>query len=192
MTMIHHTAVVWGVMLCMALTLGAASAPPAENENLPNIVLTVPANPDHRAYLGLGAEARFTIPQIKADLVIIEIFSMYCPHCQREAPRVNQLYEAIQADATLKERVRLIGIGVGNSPFEVQVFKQKYNIPFPLFSDADFAIHQMLGEVRTPYFIGVRINGDGSHSVTYSRLGGFEDPAAFLDTMVLEAGLHRP
>ena len=69
------------------------------------------------------------------------------------------------------------------------LFRKKYNVPFPLFPDSDFVLHKLLGEVRTPYFIGVNINPDGSHQVIHSRLGAFESVEKFLDEIVRPSDL---
>jgi len=131
----------------------------------------------------------FSLPKPKDGVVIIEIFSMYCPYCQKEAPNVNKFYDKIQANPNLKNRMRLVGIGVGNSNYEVDVFRKKYSVTFPLYSDGDFKIHKKLGEPRTPYFIGVKINPDGSHRIFYSKLGEFGDADAFLAEMVRLSGI---
>jgi len=162
----------------------AAKSPPVKGAVLPEIKLAVPSKHSDRSYLGLPASGFFKIDEIKAKVVIIEIFSMYCPHCQKGAPEVNELYREIENNPSLKGKVKLIGIGSGNSSYEVEIFRKTYDIPFPLFADGDFTIHKVLGEVRTPYFIGVKINDDGTHKVFYSKLGGVEKADQFLKMML--------
>ena len=54
-----------------------ASQPPAVGGKLPEIILPVPQDPELRLYLGISGKESFTIPEIKAEVVLIEIFSMY-------------------------------------------------------------------------------------------------------------------
>jgi len=55
----------------------AAEQPPAVGSALPPIKLLVPDDPQAKSYLGLPVGKYFTIPEIKAQVVIIEIFNMY-------------------------------------------------------------------------------------------------------------------
>jgi hypothetical protein len=99
------------------------------------------------------------------------------------------MYRIIQSDKRLKGRVKLLGIGVGNSAFEVGYFKKTYNIPFPLFPDGNFEIHKKIGEVRTPFFICIRIKSDGSHEVFYSKVGGGTDVNQLIERLLQDSGL---
>ena len=176
-------------LLMLGPGIVVANSPPGEGGTMPEINLPVPTDSGSRDYLGLSGKEVFQIPQIKAKVVIVEVFSMYCPHCQREAPEINRFYNIIEKDPDLKSKMKLIGIGAGNSTFEVDVFRKTYNVGFPLFADGDFSIHKTLGEVRTPYFIGVKIKDGGGHEIFYSKLGGFENAEAFLQEMLKLSGL---
>jgi len=167
----------------------AATEPPSKGNVLPAINLPVPKNPDEKTYLGLSGSGFFKIPQIKASAVIIEIFSMYCPYCQKDALGVNELYRLIENNPDIKNKIKLIGIGAGNSSYEVEVFRKTYNVPFPLFPDKDFTIHQACGEVRTPYFIVVKINEDGTHQIVHTQLGNYPGPEPFLELVLKASGL---
>jgi peroxiredoxin len=176
--------------LFRSLAFGS-NAPPVRGDVLPDIKITAPQNANDKRYLGLEINGFFTIPQIKATIVIVEIFSMYCPYCQKEALEVNRLYNIIEGNPNLKDKIKLIGIGAGNSSCEVEVYKKKYNVPFPRFPDEDFSIHKCIGEVRTPYFMGVKINDDGTHRIFYSQLGKFKGAESFLELMLQESGLKQ-
>jgi thiol-disulfide isomerase/thioredoxin len=182
------------MLLCAVILLGwsgVAFAQPPVGGTLPDFTLSAPKDSGEKSYLGLSWLGRsFRIPELKTKVVIVEIFSMYCPYCQAEAPKVNRLYGLIEGNPALKGKIKLIGIGAGNSAYEVGVFKKKYSVAFPLFPDGDFRIHKLMGEVRTPYFIGVKINSDGSHSVFYSKLGAFESAESFLNSMTRLSGLQ--
>jgi len=186
------------ILLCLCILVFLAlsiypvysyNSPLAEGKKLPDIELTIPKNQEHQQYLGLTGEGTFKIPQIKAKVVIIEIFSMYCPHCQREAPTINEFYQKIENSKNLKGKVKLIGIGAGNSDFEIGFFRKKYNVLFPLFPDGDFSIHKKIGEVRTPYFIGLKIMDNGKATIFYSQLGGPKNAQQFLNKLLQRSGL---
>lgn len=180
------------VLLGLAAPLAAKDPIPAAGENLPELVFAAPEDPGQRQYLGLGYETTFTVKDVDARILIIEIFSMYCPYCQREAGNVNALYGKIAKNPKLKSAVKIMGIGAGNSDFEVDLFRKTYKIAFPLFSDGNFAMHAKLGEVRTPYFFAVLPKSGGGNRIIYSKLGTFGDPEAFLKTLLNAAGPDAP
>ncbi len=166
-----------------------ASVPPLKDEVLQKINLPIPKNPEEKSYLGLSGGGNFKIPQIKANLVLIEIFSMYCPYCQADAPKINELYQLIENTMELKNKIKMVGIGAGNTPFEVEVYKKTYKVPFPLFPDKDFVVHKAYGEPRTPYFIVVKINDDRSYQIVHTQLGEFPGAEKFLELMLKVSGL---
>ncbi len=149
-------------MTIFVLLLGYPSAClsagiPATGDLFPSEDLKIPDDEVYISYLGLdGSKDTFKLQDIKADLAVVQIFSMYCPVCQREAEEVNNLFWLMEQRA-VDDKVKLIGIAPGNSDFEVSVFREQYDIPFPLIADADYEWHKIMGEVGTPYFLLVNL-----------------------------------
>jgi thiol-disulfide isomerase/thioredoxin len=157
----------------------------------PAFELPVPQNKMQKNYLGLLRNGNFKVTEIKARILIIEVFSMYCPHCQKEAPIVNELYRTIEKKTDVKEKVKIIGIGVGNTPFEVNLFKKKYEVPFPLFSDKDLSVTRLLGAKTTPTFIGIIINEDGTYHNFYFKSGPLGNVPQFIEMMLTLSKIEK-
>jgi peroxiredoxin len=163
--------------------LQAAKKPPAAGDVFPKIALPAPEARSEREYLGLSGSGKFEISAIRAPVVMLQIMSIYCPYCQKEAANVNELYRMIESDPDLRGRIVICGLGAGNSAYEVGAFRKKYAIPFPIIPDPDFAAYERIGEVRTPYFIVIRTSSDGAARVFYAEAGGLGDPARFLSRL---------
>jgi hypothetical protein len=69
-------ALIFCVLACAGFAV-AKVKPPAEGGVLPEIFLNAPENTELQQYLGVAGGKTFTIPEIKAEVVIVEIFSMY-------------------------------------------------------------------------------------------------------------------
>ncbi len=169
---------------------GTAGFPYVPGDALEDLSLPVPADGAYRAYLGLSGSGNFTPADVSAPVLLIQIFSMYCPHCQRDAGNVNVFYDLVEKDPALRKQIRILGIGAGNSPYEVGVFRESYGVPFPLFGDGDYRIHKKLGEVRTPFYIALKKDGKGVPRIVFARVGGIEKAEDFLAFLIRETGLE--
>ncbi|MCG6931184.1 MAG: TlpA family protein disulfide reductase [Desulfofustis sp.] len=173
------------------LMLGMVSAGPVfpadrVMELLPDFELPIPEEPGHANYLGVqNIEGEtFRITDIDADIVLIELFSMYCPFCQEEAPAVNELYQKMQALGTAGPNIKIVGIGASNSPFEVDHFRNTFDIEFPLFPDQDMSIYKALSGAGTPGFIGVRFDEGKKGVIVLRQSGGFYSTDDFLAELI--------
>jgi peroxiredoxin len=140
-----------------------------------------PENLADKKYLGLSDGKNFKLAQVKARLLILQIFSMYCPICQRDAHAVNELHDLIQKVPGLRDEVKMLGVGTGNTPYEVNVFREKFKVAFPLIPDDNFAIQKALSdEIRTPTFVVVKPTAAGKLEIVLTKVGEIKEPGEFL------------
>ncbi|WP_320007124.1 redoxin family protein [Maridesulfovibrio sp.] len=169
--------------IVMILLFGSiAHATPLQPDTVfPDITLEGNLTGLHRNYLNLKGNGPWHINELDADYIILEIYSMYCPHCQKEAPVVNTFYDMLSKSKECSA-VKFFGIAAGNSEYEVNFFKKKFEIKFPIFTDQDLKIHSEIGEPGTPHFFMLKKEGE-SYKIVISHEGPFKSPEKFLNTV---------
>jgi len=173
---------------------GATTSPDMKplpvGQTFPDITFAGPVTDKEAKELGAGAGGKpFTLQQTKTQAVILVVFSMYCPFCQKEAPELNKMHTLIKSKG-LSGKIRLVGLGAGNSPFEVNVFREKFSTPFPLIPDQDFAAYKLLGQVGTPFYYVLKRQGDG-FVIVDTQLGCVTSSEAFLNAALEKTGLSK-
>lgn len=151
--------------ILLAATLGVVDGWSADKTGfrvdvarLENFPLAMPENKAEKDYLGLTGKGTFAIPQIKARVVIVQILSMYCPICQKDAPVVNEVFNALETKPALKDKVKIVGVAAGNTPFEAGVFRKKFDVRFPLIADDDMQFQKISKDrILTPTFIVLKV-----------------------------------
>lgn len=177
--------------MLLAMVQQSQSAENYDGLIMPELILVTPESGQHRSYLGLTTKPgeTFKISDIKADLLIIEFFSMYCPYCQKEAPLVNELYQKATEQKTQGLSIKIIGLGASNSQFEVEHFGNNYEVEFPLFPDKDMSIYKALGGAGTPGFVGYKMKGVEIPVNVLRNSGGFYNAQDFLKDLIDNSGL---
>ena len=66
-------------------------------------------------YLGFEETSTFTLMDIQAELIIVEFLNVYCTSCQAQAPVMNKVYNLIQQEESLREKVKIFSVCSGNN-----------------------------------------------------------------------------
>jgi peroxiredoxin len=143
--------------------------------NLPQFTLDVPASEKEKQYLSLKNPKPFSLSEIPAKLMVLEIFSVYCPHCQKQAPQLNKLYSLINQDSELSCDIKMMGIAAGADQSKTDKWKATFHIPFPLFADPKTEIWEKFGKPGVPLTLVVTNSG----KIESTHAGATEDIEAF-------------
>ncbi|HEY5991192.1 MAG TPA: TlpA disulfide reductase family protein [Candidatus Udaeobacter sp.] len=115
--------------------------------------LPAPQTESERKYLGLSSTIeQFSLDNVQGDILVLDFFDMYCHVCQARARHMNDFYQLVQSRG-LSGRVRIVGVGVGDTPKEVTVFKEKFGLPFPVFPDRTGSFSRQFGKIKVPNVI---------------------------------------
>jgi len=162
--------------ICLAVVLlGSGISLAAEKEpvvgyNAGNVKFSAPISAEDASYLGLAKPAPFTLKDIKADYVLAESFNTTCPHCMQQAPVLNKLFEMVQNDPKLKDKLKFVSVGQGNDPNAVKMWKTFHKVPFPVLPAKDSKLGKALNFSPSP--VTTVMNKSGK--VVWVHVGSFE------------------
>jgi hypothetical protein len=150
---------------------------PKKGDKLAGFELPSPPSEKDKAYLGITKPA-FRLPDIRTNLLLLEVIGVYCPACYRQAPIFNTLYRRIEKSG-LKGKVKMLAIAAGGNQTEIQYLNDQKQYSFPIAADPSFNVHKLLGEPRTPFTLLLSPEG----KVLFTHMGIIEDIDVFWQTI---------
>lgn len=132
-------------------------------------------------YLGLTRPGPFTLRDIQARYVLLEIFSDSCPHCILAAPGVNRLFRLLEQNPRLRAEgglpvLKMLGVGFYGKPGDMEVWRIKHDVPFPLIPDPKAQVGRALDIPGTPTYVVLDQRG----RVVFVQAGEMGNPQQFL------------
>src|SRR4030042_4824667 len=111
---------------------------------------------EKKRYLAIGEKKTIYLEDIKAELIVIKFLNTNCVYCMKLLPIFYQIYQTIEQNTELKEKIRIIGISTGDTPAELQALKDGHPVPYPVLLDPEFRAHRAVGEPRLPFIVVAR------------------------------------
>jgi thiol-disulfide isomerase/thioredoxin len=160
------------LILFSASPLLAAEAEPKVGQQLGAVKFAKPISDEDAKYLGLDKAAEFTLKDIKSPYVLVEQFNTSCPHCMHQAPILNQLYNQVQQDAALKDKLKFMSVAQNNDETAVKMWKAFHKVPFAVIPDPDSGLGKALN--FSPYPVSMILDKNGK--ILWVEIGTFESP----------------
>lgn len=143
--------------------------------SLPEFTINALNPAENRKYLGIEGNEPFSLSQVSAKIIVLEIFSYICTHCRKQALVLNDVYERIKQDKGVANGIKIIGIAAASEQSQVDKWRATFNTPFPLIPDPKQKIYTKFGRPPVPCTLFVDSNG----KVLSVHFGAAEDTDAF-------------
>jgi len=170
------------LILCLSFQAQPARADLAVGQRFPDLTFSGALSAADRSYLGLTRPGPFSLRDIQAQYVLIEIFSDTCPHCILAAPQVNRLFRLIEGERKLRggdgqpALLKMMGVGFYGKRAAMEVWRIKYDLPFPLIPDPKAQVGRALDIPGTPTYVVL----DRQGRVVFVHAGEIGSPRRFL------------
>jgi hypothetical protein len=89
-----------------------------------------------------------------------------------QAPILNQLYNQVQQDAALKDKLKFMSVAQNNDETAVKMWKAFHKVPFAVIPDPDSGLGKALN--FSPYPVSMILDKNGK--ILWVEIGTFESP----------------
>lgn len=128
------------------------------------------------SYLGIvQRSADFVLSDVRAEFILLKYYGEHCSQCVKEAPLYNRLFTMITQDDWLGPRMKMIGIGVGDSRRSVLRFRSAHGVAYPLLADERRTAFDSAGGGEIPLLYLLRVLPDARLQVLLYHEGHMQD-----------------
>ena len=134
------------------------------------------------SYLGLSPGSRyFSLSDITGDYVLVEVYNEMCILCLAEFPNINRLLGLADSDRNLKGRIKILGLGAGNTKRSVAKFRKEKGYDLSLFADEKSKAFGLLGKPMLPVLYLLKKDREKGLRIMWRHSGGIGNPEDFLE-----------
>ena len=163
-----------GSLLALVFFLGsvaaAADVEPKVGQQV-NFKFGKPMSDEDAKYLGLEKAQEFTVKDVKAPYLLVEQFSTTCPYCNTQAGLINTIFNRVQQDPGLKNKVKFAAEMQGDAADKVKAWKDQHKIVFPLIPDPESTLGDALN--YHPYPVTFVLDKNGK--IVYLLVGAMQN-----------------
>jgi len=122
-------------------------------EGLDDIASPVAGRPAPDFTLQTVDGQRFTLSELRGQVVILNFWATWCPPCRAEMPALQEVYQAHRDDELI-----VLAVDQDEEPSLVESFRQELNLTFPLLLDPNYLVSDQyrVGLLPTTFFIDRR------------------------------------
>ena len=126
-------------------------------------------------------ESTISLEDIQSEYIFIELYNEYCHQCLKEVKEYKALYSMLAEDSSLRNKIKMMGIGVGSKKRQVARFRKQQTIDFPLFADQKSGIFACLGKPDLPTSYLVQRNSNGGRKIILVQSGHIRNRKALME-----------